>query len=241
MTRLELGCGKRPTPGYVHHDKTRHGDWVDVAHDLEQLPWPWADEQFEEIIALDVMEHLRLDVSEWLDEFWRTLKDNGLLILRLPAWDNPLSYRDPTHRRVFHEESFDYWDPDKQLHHDFGSGYFSASDRWWKVEEAKRCIAAEDVVPVRLRPDQPYRFYEVERRSAEDLWYLLRKRASVPKSPPPTPTPSSTAAASSTGQRAAGFQSAQFRGFYREPHGELSPEGIPKGGRGFLIGKKHGR
>jgi SAM-dependent methyltransferase len=41
--------------------------------------------------------------------------------------------------------------------------------------------------------------------------------------------------------RAAGFQSAEFKGFYREPHGEQSPEGIPKGGRGFLIGKKQGR
>lgn len=41
--------------------------------------------------------------------------------------------------------------------------------------------------------------------------------------------------------RAAGFGSAEFRGFYYEPHSEKSPEGIPKGGRGFLIGKKHGR
>ncbi|MEE8345870.1 MAG: DUF1698 domain-containing protein [Dehalococcoidia bacterium] len=41
--------------------------------------------------------------------------------------------------------------------------------------------------------------------------------------------------------RAAGFQSAEFKGFYREPHGEESAEGIPKGGRGFLIGKKHTR
>ena len=41
--------------------------------------------------------------------------------------------------------------------------------------------------------------------------------------------------------RAAGFQSAEFKGFYREPHGEHSPEGIPKGGRGFLIGKKQAR
>ncbi len=39
--------------------------------------------------------------------------------------------------------------------------------------------------------------------------------------------------------RAAGFQSAQFRGFYFEPHGEKTPEGIPRGGRGFLVGKKH--
>ncbi len=41
--------------------------------------------------------------------------------------------------------------------------------------------------------------------------------------------------------REAGFQSTEYKGFYREPHGELSPEGIPKGGRGFLVGKKDGR
>ena len=41
--------------------------------------------------------------------------------------------------------------------------------------------------------------------------------------------------------RAAGFQSAEFKGFYYEAHSELSPEGIPKGGRGFLIAAKDGR
>lgn len=39
---------------------------------------------------------------------------------------------------------------------------------------------------------------------------------------------------------AAGFQNAQFKGFYFEPHGEETAEGIPRGGRGLLIGKKHG-
>jgi tRNA (mo5U34)-methyltransferase len=38
--------------------------------------------------------------------------------------------------------------------------------------------------------------------------------------------------------RAAGFQNAEFRGFYAEPHGEETEEGIPRGGRGLLIGKK---
>ena len=185
MTKLELGCGKRPTPGYLHHDKIRHGDWINVTHDLEQLPWPWEDGQFEEIIALDVMEHLRLEVSDWLDEFWRILKDRGLLTLRLPAWDNPLSFRDPTHRRVFHEESFEYWDPGKQLYRDFGSFYFSASNRWWKVQQVKRCVGVDDG----------------KSQGVRDLCYLLRKRAPAPDSPTPTPTSSSIAATSSTRRR----------------------------------------
>jgi len=40
--------------------------------------------------------------------------------------------------------------------------------------------------------------------------------------------------------RAAGFQEAQFKGFYFDPHGEETEEGIPRGGRGLLIGRKHG-
>jgi tRNA (mo5U34)-methyltransferase len=38
--------------------------------------------------------------------------------------------------------------------------------------------------------------------------------------------------------RASGFRTADFRGFFLEPRGEFSPEGIPRGGRGLLIGKK---
>ncbi len=38
--------------------------------------------------------------------------------------------------------------------------------------------------------------------------------------------------------RACGFRTAEFRGFHREPRGALSPEGIPMGGRGFLIATK---
>ena len=44
---LELGCGVRPTPGALHHDRIAHSPHVDIAHDLNELPWPWVDEAFE--------------------------------------------------------------------------------------------------------------------------------------------------------------------------------------------------
>jgi len=135
---LELGCGKRPTPGALHHDRIHHSDWVDVAHDLEVLPWPWPDESFDGILALDVMEHLRLDIPQWLDEAWRILKPDGYLYLRLPAFDNPVSYRDPTHRRVFQDETFYYWQPGHPLHQDYGCIYFAEAARWWQVESVAR-------------------------------------------------------------------------------------------------------
>ena len=86
-----------------------------------------------------MFEHLKaIDVQTWLDECWRILKPTGLLVMRLPAWTNPVSYRDPTHHRVFHEESFSYWDPDHDLYELFGRYYFRESDRWWKVRRAFR-------------------------------------------------------------------------------------------------------
>lgn len=150
MTTLQLGCGMRPKEGAINHDRIKHADWVDVAHDLDLLPWPWSDGQFERVIALDVLEHLRLDVQQWLDECWRILEPGGTLVLRLPAWDNPVSWRDPTHRRVFHPETFHFWDQRQALHCDYGHFYFAESGRWWTVET-------------------------VDRTNGGDLGYVLRK------------------------------------------------------------------
>lgn len=135
---LELGCGAHPREGMdVHHDKIAHAGYIDVAWDLDVLPWPWDDEEFNFIWAIDVMEHLKVDVDVWLSECWRILVPGGLLQMRLPAWDNPLSYRDPTHERVFHEESFYYWDPRTTLYADFGRYYFPGG-RWWNVRDKFR-------------------------------------------------------------------------------------------------------
>lgn len=138
MKTLQLGCGVRPIEGAYNHDRTLHSPHIDLAFDLDVLPWQIDSEEFDKIIALDVMEHLRLDVQQWLDECWRILKPDGVLVLRLPAWDNPVSYRDPTHRRVFHPETFHYWDKTKQLWHDYGKYYFEESNRWWRVETVER-------------------------------------------------------------------------------------------------------
>lgn len=40
--------------------------------------------------------------------------------------------------------------------------------------------------------------------------------------------------------RAAGFAKAEFKGFYRRPIGQRTPEGIPRGGRGLVIASKRG-
>lgn len=136
---LELGSGNHPSPqATVRHDRIQHSPHIDTAFDLEVLPWPLDDESWDIVLATDVFEHLRLDIPQWLDECWRILKPGGQLNMRLPAWDNPLSYRDPTHRKVFHHESFYYWDPESHLWNDFGRYYFAESNRWWTVVNVVR-------------------------------------------------------------------------------------------------------
>lgn len=139
MTTLQLGAGNRPLKDALNHDRTAHAPHIDIAHDLDCLPWPFPTAEFDRVIALDVMEHLRLDVQEWLDECWRILKPNGELVLRLPAWNNPVSYRDPTHRRLFHEETFHYWDKRMALHRDYGAFYFGEGyNKWWEIQRVER-------------------------------------------------------------------------------------------------------
>lgn len=163
---LELGAGRNPNPfATVLHDRTKHSDYIDVAWDLHDRPWPWKDGEVEQIIATDVFEHLSAsrvhrfipgthggpyvaperDWWWWLDECWRILEPEGLLNMRLPAWDNPLTYRDPTHRtsdggvRSFHEETFAYWDPCTQVWRDYGSIYdLVTKDRYWHVRFVRR-------------------------------------------------------------------------------------------------------
>jgi SAM-dependent methyltransferase len=145
---LCLGCGFRPLAGALNHDRTAHAAHVDVAHDLDVLPWPWPDGAFAKVVALDVVEHLRLDVADWLGECWRLLAPGGRLVLRAPAWNGPNLWRDPTHRRAFHEETFDFFDPERPFFRHgrlYFADYYPGGSRWWAVEVVERTGPCADL------------------------------------------------------------------------------------------------
>lgn len=142
-TVLVLGCGNRPIDGAVNHDIRRHADYVDIAFDLDvvganrHLNWPIPDGRFSKIIALDVFEHVRADIDVWLRECWRILVDDGVLVIRVAAWNNPVSFRDPTHRKVFHEETFCYFWPLHPLYQEYGRIYFPDGP-WFNLQVVER-------------------------------------------------------------------------------------------------------
>jgi hypothetical protein len=146
--RLNLGCGNDIMPGYVNHDLVRHRPEVDLVHDLRDFPWPWDDNAAEEIRLLDVIEHLP-EVVPVVDECWRMLQPSGILHLRVPHYQHPNAWIDPTHRRPFHEESFDYFDPDTF----WGSKYGFYTAQKWKIAEKEIDADGNVVVVMRTRKD----------------------------------------------------------------------------------------
>lgn len=134
MNVLNLGCGERAdhTPGWVNVDiRALHG--VDVVHDLNDFPWPFDDEEFDNCNAEDIIEHLD-DIVAVMDEIWRVLVPGGQVWIRTCHYQSVNAYSDVTHKHVFSEYAFDYLDPSLP----FGEKYDYYTDRKFRIVQAER-------------------------------------------------------------------------------------------------------
>lgn len=127
--KINLGAGADPTEGYVNVDMVDLPG-IDVVHNLMSFPYCFEDESATHIRAVDVLEHLdhytddkRPSVIAFIEECWRILKPGGELFIQTPRYDAAFLWIDPTHVRGFHEESLDFFDPDK--HFGQTTGFYS--------------------------------------------------------------------------------------------------------------------
>jgi SAM-dependent methyltransferase len=104
--KLNLGCGLKHLPDAVNLDITPETQ-PDVVHDLNRLPWPFANEQFREIQAFDCLEHLD-DFIAVMEEIHRVCRDGAVVRLTVPHFSCANAFTDPTHRRHFGYFSMDY-------------------------------------------------------------------------------------------------------------------------------------
>ncbi len=123
---LDVGAGDNPQPGCMTMDK-RKRDGIDVVHDCEILPWPFAANTFDKIIMSHLVEHLK----PWLiidifDEMWRVMKPNGQLMIATPYAGSFGFWQDPTHIKPWNEATATYFDSDCQL-------YQIYKPRPWKI------------------------------------------------------------------------------------------------------------
>jgi len=106
-SKLNLGCGRFPKPGFTNLDwKSAPG--VDVVHDLSIIPYPFPDQSFDLIEADHVIEHLAV-VFDVMKEIHRILKPSGTAVIRVPHFSRGFSH--PEHRRGFDATFPFYFDP----------------------------------------------------------------------------------------------------------------------------------
>jgi ubiquinone/menaquinone biosynthesis C-methylase UbiE len=141
--KLNLGAGNRILPNYINHDKWKHRKEIDCVYDLNNAPWSiWQDNQFESIQFISVIEHLKLDFIESLNECWRILQPNGVLSLKFPINSSPTIRHDPTHRWFLDPECIQYVDPDTK----YGKQYNYTPYKWRIIDLTvikNRSVAAE--------------------------------------------------------------------------------------------------
>lgn len=106
---LNIGCGKTRIPGSIGLDRVKIDDFVDVVHDLDLIPYPFANNYFDEVHMYHVLEHLHSPVDK-IGEMHRILKPGGVLYLRTAHFSSMGAFTDITHIRPFGYWSFDPFD-----------------------------------------------------------------------------------------------------------------------------------
>lgn len=126
LRRLNLGCGRDLRAGYLNVDRS-DGVGADLVWDLATGPLPLVASSFEEILALDVLEHVE-DVPAFFEEAHRLLVPGGELRITTPHFSCSNSFTDPTHRHHFGWFSFDYFVAGHPLAH-YSAARFEISHR----------------------------------------------------------------------------------------------------------------
>lgn len=104
--KLNLGSGKDIKPGWVNLDIFALPG-VDVVHNIEQLPLPFQDGEFDEILCTDVLEHV--EYVPILRDLHRIMAVGAKLRIRVPHFTSKFNFIDPTHRKMFSIGTFDFF------------------------------------------------------------------------------------------------------------------------------------
>lgn len=145
MSELLIGCGSNHQK---HICVSSQKDWTDlttldfnpdhhtdVIHDLNILPYPFNENQFDEIHAYDVLEHTgaqgdwKFFFAQW-NEFHRILKPGGIFCGIVPHYQSPWALGDPSHTRVVMIEQLGFLS--QKMYEDVGKTAISDFRFVWK-------------------------------------------------------------------------------------------------------------
>ena len=125
---FNLGCGESKT-----HDRSKEftvdimpNFKPDLIWDLRKTPWPIEENQFEEVYAENVIEHLP-DTCAIMEELWRISKPGAKIRIIVPHYTGYLSWSCPEHYKTFSSGTFKYFN--KQFNTDYIKLNYFASKR----------------------------------------------------------------------------------------------------------------
>lgn len=114
LLRLNIGSGRCRLPGFLSVDNNRNAGEVDVAHDLDQLPWPFEESSVGEMEMDHVLEHLE-DTIGVIQEIYRICADGASVRIMTPHFS--CNWTHPGHKRAMGVGLFDHFNPEVEEHY----------------------------------------------------------------------------------------------------------------------------
>lgn len=121
MKTLLIGCGNSRTRKITMDVHSAWDELVtldmdrscspDVVWDLNEIPLPFGADEFDDIHAYEVLEHVGSQ-GDWrfffrqFEDFWRVLKPGGYLCGTTPHPESRWAWGDPGHTRIVSPDSF---------------------------------------------------------------------------------------------------------------------------------------
>ena len=122
---LDIGCGKSKVPGSIGVDFNPSIS-PDVVHDLNQFPYPFEDDEFDEVHIIDTLFLLNNPVKV-MEEVYRMCKTKGIIFVTQPYFRSVYSYIDPWIKNFATAHSFAWYDPNDLIcnRYDYTSARFA--------------------------------------------------------------------------------------------------------------------
>lgn len=171
---LDLGCGKKKRAGSIGVDYSTRYD-ADIVHDLNIFPYPFEDNEFDEIYLDNVLEHLDHPIQV-MEEVHRICRLDGKVKVIVPYFRSVWAYIDPTHKHFFTVDSFAYFDPRHIIHqrYDYTDAKFLVEkivfDETLNIRWSKRLM-----VKFANKFPRKYEFFLSHLYPLDDITYYLKK------------------------------------------------------------------
>lgn len=124
---LDLGCGRRKTPGALGVDHVALPG-VDIIAEFDGVPLPFRDHTFSHIVAHHLLEHIR-DLPGLMAELHRISRPGATIDIVVPYFPCVGAFGDPTHVRFFTYYTLDHFTTRPDLHSWFSNVRFEIRSR----------------------------------------------------------------------------------------------------------------